>query len=198
MSLALSIKEGAIYVDWSGCEADGAEVYKVVRSSNSTVSWPAGEGDTLIAAIGIGEATATWDEHAPAGKKAWYRVFCVRHTDDGYKVLVASAVRYIVAPAGEPAPKPSAMWIEVKAEGGSVVVHWEACGGESFSHYRVVRKVDGVSSVVTEIEDPGVTTWVDDSVEAGKTYKYLVQSKGVIDGSYVLLGSTEYAAVTVE
>ena len=90
------------------------------------------------------------------------------------------------------------MWIEVNVEGGNVVVHWEACGGESFSHYRIVRKVDGVSSVVAEIENAGVTTWVDDSVEAGKTYKYLVQSKGVIDGSYVLLGSTDYAAVTVE
>ena len=93
MSLTLSVKDGGVYIDWSDCKADGAEVYKVVRSSNSTVNWPAGDGDTLIAAVGIGEATAAWDKHAPAGKKAWYRVFCVRHTDDGYKVLVASAVR---------------------------------------------------------------------------------------------------------
>lgn len=180
MSLALSIKDGGVYLDWTGCGADGADYYKVVRSSDSAVSWPAGEGDTLVAAVEIGGTTAAWDEHAPAGKKAWYRVFCVRHTDDGYKVLVSSPVRPIVAPAGEPAPEPSAMWIEVGVDGGHVVVHWQACGGELFSHYRVIRKVDGVSQVVAEIDDAGATAWVDETVEAGGTYKYLVQSKGVI------------------
>ncbi|OGO51086.1 MAG: hypothetical protein A2Z32_06770 [Chloroflexi bacterium RBG_16_69_14] len=198
LGLTLAVKEGAVYIDFSECKIDGADYYKVVRSTDSTVKWPAGEGDTLVAAVGIGGKTAAWDKGAPAGKKAWYRVFCVNKTEDGYKVLNSSPVRGITAPAVDPAPEPKAMWIEVKVDGGHVVVHWEGCGGEQFSHYRILRRTGDSTTVVAEFEDAAVTTWVDESVEAGGTYKYLVQSKGVIEGSYVLLGSTDWAAVTVE
>jgi hypothetical protein len=197
MGLTLAVKEGAIYIDFTECKVDGAQYYKVVRSSDSTVKWPAGDNDTLVAAVAIGGRTAAWDEHAPAGKKAWYRVFCVRHTEDGYKVLNSSPARSITAPAAKPAPEPKAMWIEVTVEGGHVVVHWEGCGGDLFSHYRILRKTGDSTTVVAEIENAGVTTWVDESVEAGGTYTYLVQAKGTMDGSYVLLGSTDWAAVTV-
>ena len=198
LGLTLAVKEGVIYIDFTECKVDGADYYKVVRSSDSTVKWPAGEGDTLVAAIEMGDKTAAWDKSAPAGKKAWYRVFCVRHTEDGYKVLNSSPVRSITAPAENPAPEPKAMWIEVTTEGGHVVVKWEGCGGELFSHYRLLRKTGESTTVVAEVENAGTTTWVDESVEVGGTYKYLVQSKGVIEGSYVLLGSTDWAAVTVE
>jgi hypothetical protein len=198
LGLTLAVKEGVIYIDFTECKAVGADYYKVVRSSDSTVKWPAGDNDTLVAAIEMGGKTAAWDEHAPAGKKAWYRVFCVRHTEDGYKVLNSSPARSITAPAEKPAPEPKAMWIEVTVEGGHVVVNWEGCGGELFSHYRILRKTGDSTTVVAEIENAGTTTWVDESVEVGGTYEYLVQSKGVIEGSYVLLGSTDWAAVTVE
>jgi hypothetical protein len=198
LGLTLAVKEGAIFIDFSECKVDGAEYYKVVRSTDSTVKWPAGENDTLVAAVGMDGKTAAWDKGAPSGKKAWYRVFCVRHTEEGYKVLASSAVRGITAPVKDPAPEPKAMWIEVTTDGGHAVVHWEACGGEQFSHYRILRKTAEGSSVVAEIADAGVTTWVDESVAAGGTYKYLVQAKGVIEGSYVLLGSTDWAYLTVE
>jgi hypothetical protein len=166
--------------------------------SDETVKWPAGDNDTLVAAIEVGGKTAAWDEHAPAGKKAWYRVFCVRHTEDGYKVLTSSAAKSITAPAEKPAPEPKSMWIDVAVDGGHVVVTWEACGGDQFSHYRILRKTGEGTTVVAEIENAGSTTWVDESVEVGGTYKYLVQSKGKIEGSWVLLGSTDWAVVTVE
>ena len=198
LGLTLAVKEGAISIDFTECTVDGADTYKVVRSSNESVSWPLGEGDTLIAAIGMDGKTATMDEHAPAGKKAWYRVFCVRHTADGYKVLTSSPVRSITAPAKDPAPEPKHMGIEVSLDGGHVVIHWTACGGEAFSHYRIVRMSGDTTKVIAEIENADTTTWVDETVEAGGTYKYMVQSKGLIEGSYVLLGSTDWAAVTVD
>ncbi len=83
LGLTLAVKEGVIYIDFSECKAAGAEYYKVVRSSDSTVKWPAGESDTLVAAVGMDGKTAAWDKGAPSGKKAWYRVFCVRHAEDG-------------------------------------------------------------------------------------------------------------------
>ncbi len=90
------------------------------------------------------------------------------------------------------------MGIEVSVDGGHVVIHWTACGGEQFSHYRVVRMSGDTTKVVAEIENADTTTWVDETVEGGATYKYMVQSKGLIEGSYVLLGSTDWAAVTVD
>jgi hypothetical protein len=197
LGLTLAVKEDAIFIDFTECKVEGADYYKVVRSSDSTVKWPAGGGDTVVAAVEIGGKTAAWDKGAPAGKKAWYRVFCVRHTEDGYKVPNSSAVRAITAPAEKPAPEPSSMWIDVAVDGGDVVVKWEACDEEQFSHYRILRKTGEGTTVVAEIENAGTTTWVDDSVEAGGTYKYLVQSKGKIEGSWVLLGSTDWAVVTV-
>ena len=198
LGLTVAVKDGGVYIDFSECKVDGAEVYKVVRSTDETVKWPAGDNDTLIAAIGMGDKTAAWDKHAPAGKKAWYRVFCVRHTDAGYKVLNSSAVRGIKAPAADPAPEPKHMGIEVAVDGAHVVIAWDGCGSEQFSHYRILRRTGDSTVVVKEIEDAGTTTWVDESVEAGVTYKYMVQAKGKVDGSYVLLGSTDWAAVTVD
>jgi hypothetical protein len=183
---------------------DGADAYKVVRSKDSTVTWPAGDGDELIAAVGMDGSLKAWDEHAPAGKKSYYRVFCVKHTDAGYKVLAKTAVGSIVAPEATPKPTPkptpevSAMWLETSVDEDAVVLTWEACGSDGFSHYRVVRKVDGEGSVIAEIEDAGTTTYRDAAVESGKTYHYLVQAKGHIGDDWVLLGTTEWVAVTID
>lgn len=202
LSLSLAVKEGAILIDFSACEVDGAEYYKIVRSTDSTVRWPAGDGDSVVAAIEVGAATKARDEHAKPGKKAWYRVFCVRHTDDGYRVLAASATKAIVAPAAEatpkptPHPEPSAMWIEAGVDGATIVVSWEACGSEGFSHYRILRKVDGDATVIAEVGDASTTTYVDSDVEPGVTYRYLVQAKGHIGDDWFLLGTTEWTTVT--
>jgi hypothetical protein len=204
LEIAVVVKEGAVVVKWSACEVDGADVYKIVRSSDSTVRWPAGDNDTLIGAVEIGGTRKAWDGDAPAGKKVWYRVFCAKRTESGYKVLAASGAASIVAP--EPAPKPtpkptpevSAMWIEAGQDGASVVLGWEACGSDGFSHYRIVRKVDGEGGVIAEIEDAGTTTFVDAAVEPGVTYHYVVQAKGQLDGEWLLLGTTEWVSVSVE
>jgi hypothetical protein len=201
MTLALSKQEGAILIDWSACGVDGADYYKVVRSKDSTVRWPAGDNDELVAAVEIGGKTKAWDEHAPSGKKVWYRVFCVRHTEDGYKVLAASPAKAITAPdkpKPDPIPEPAAMWINADVDGGAVVLHWEACGSDAFSHYRILRKTDGEPKVIAEVENYEVTTYVDHAVEPGVTYRYLVQAKGHQGDTWFLLGTTEWVAVSVE
>jgi hypothetical protein len=204
LDLGLAVKEGAVVIEWSACRVDGAEVYKVVRSTDSTVTWPLGDGDELVAVVEIGGSTRALDDGAPAGKKTWYRVFCVRHTEDGYRVLAASGTGAIVAPAPTPKPTPKptpdtcAMAIEAGVDGGAVVLHWDACEADGFSHYRIIRKADGEASLLTEIDDLGTTTFIDESAEPRVTYHYLVQAKGLIEGDYVLLGTTEWVAVTIE
>lgn len=204
LSMSLAIKEGGVLVDWSACDVAGADYYKVVRSTDSTVNWPKGDNDELIAAVEIGGATKAWDGDAKSGQKAWYRAFCVRRTDDGYKVLAASEARAIVAPDREytpkptPHPEPSAMWIQAGASGGNVTITWQALGAEGFSHYRILRKTDGDAQVIAEVEDASTTSYVDDAVDVGQTYAFAIQAKGHIGDDWFLLGSTEWATVTVE
>ena len=106
IAIAMAIKESHPVVEWGSCNGFDFDKYKVVRSTNSTVAWPTGEGDELIAAVERGGSRRVYDKHAPHGVKVWYRVFCVRHTDDGYKVLNSSAVKGIQVPEEPEAPTP--------------------------------------------------------------------------------------------
>jgi len=174
-----------------------------VRSYDDTITWPAGDNDSGIAAVEIGGERRAWDKDAKGGKVAYYRVFCVNKTEDGYKVLAASKVASIKVPVREePTPKPTpevaALWIEAGQDGDAVVVTWEACDSDGFDHYRVIRKADGEANVIAEIGDQGTTAFVDDDVEVGGTYKYMVMAKGTFGDEWVLLGTTEWAVVTVE
>ena len=202
LGLTLGSDGGAVSIDWTACTLAGADAYKVVRSTNEHVTWPAGDGDTLVVVIGVGGATAVVDEHAPAGKKAWYRVFCVHHTGDGYAVLTTSPVRGITVPGTEPTPTPAPdaceISLEVALDGGHPVLHWTACDSDQFSHYRIVRTTGDETKLMAEVAGAGNTTWADTSAETGHTYQYLIQAKGLIGTSYVLLGTTDFVGVTVE
>jgi hypothetical protein len=208
LALSLSIREGKPYVDWAECSGD-FDYYKVVRSTNSAVSWPKGAGDSLAAAVGPDGKTAIRDGDAPAGKKVWYRVFCVRETDGGYKVIASSATKAVSVPAEKPEPEPDpvALGFEVDLTDGGVKLRWEACGSESFVAYKVVRSAgsnpsympgtDG-TQVIAVIENPGTTSFTDGEVEAGQTWHYRVQAIGYMNGHKILLGQTAVIAVTVE
>ena len=209
LSLKVVIDGGHPWLDWSDCGADGFDYYKVVRSTDSTVKFPPGEDDTVVAAVGPDGKTAFYDKEAPGSRKLWYRVFCVETSEAGYKVLAASDARAIETPAYEkpeiPDPKPMGFEVGVGPDGG-IVLHWEACGGELFHYYKVVRSrfenpsylpgTDG-SEVLAVIENPANTVWVDGVDEGGTSY-YRIQSIGVIDGQKVLLGQTAVKSVTVE
>ena len=209
LALSLSIKEGQPFLDWSACERD-FHYYKIVRSTNSSVTWPKGEGDSLAGVVGHDGKTALFDGDAPSGKKVWYRVFCVRETDAGWKVIGASPAKAIEVPAHEPDPEPEpvAIGFEVgRSDGGGVSLHWEGCGGESFIAYKVVRSAgpnpsylpgtDG-SQVIGVIENREATSLADNEVAAGQTWYYRVQCIGWMNDHKILLGQTAAIAITVE
>lgn len=207
LEIALGHGDAGIVIEWSRCEVDGAEAYKVVRSSDERATWPLGDGDTLVGVVGMDGKTRLVDDGAPDGT-AWYRVFCVRHTGDGYQVLAASTAKGIESteatpkptekPTPKPTPSPEALWIEIGADGGAIVLHWEACDSDVFSHYRILRKTDGEASLLTEVGERDATTYVDDTVEPGVTYRYLVQAKGHVGDDWILLGATDWAAGSVD
>jgi hypothetical protein len=207
MSITVVIKEGHPFIDWSACTGTDFDYYKVVRSMDSTVTWPIGDNDTKVAAVGKDGETKAWDANAPGGKKVFYRVFCIRETESDSVAVAATAVKGIQTPAGEPAPDPKALGFEVDVTGEGVVLHWQACGVDNFSYYKVVRSTttenpsyfpwtDG-TELIGVIENQDVTQFVDSSVESGQTIYYRVQCLGIWNGEKVLRGQTAVIAVTI-
>ena len=208
LALTVTLGDGKPFVNWSDCSGDW-DLYKVVRSTDSTVSWPKGEGDSLAAVVGKDGETTFRDGDAPAGKKVWYRVFCVRQTEAGYKVVAASVAKAIEVPAAEPQPEPDAVSLDFQVEvteGGNIALHWGACSHESFVAYKVLRSTgenpsylpstDG-TQVRSVIENPGLTSYTDGDVASGQTWTYRVQCIGYMNGHKILLGETAATAVTL-
>ncbi|TAL10055.1 MAG: hypothetical protein EPO00_05055 [Chloroflexota bacterium] len=207
IALTVVIKEGHPFLDWSECGGLDFDYFKVVRSTDATVTWPKGENDTLVAAIGRDGNSKLFDADAPAGKKLYYRVFCVRSTEAGYVAVAASAVKGVVTPAAEPAPDPVALGFEVNVTGEGVVLNWQASAGDGFAFYKVLRStwnehpsylpyVDG-TEVIGVIENRATNQLTDTSVTSGQTIYYRVQAIGMWNGAKVLLGQTAVIAVTI-
>jgi hypothetical protein len=205
LGLTLALHEGGVAADWTACGVDGFDAYKLVRSTDPTVSWPMGEHDSLA---GVTEdATAFLDHDAPAGKTLYYRVFCVDRVGDGYRVLRSSAVKHITTPAEDPGPKPepTVIDLELGATDGGVALHWDACPSDAFHWYKIVRSAspnpsylpatDG-SVVVGVIEDPSVREFVDTTAEPGHWF-YRVQAIGYWNDQKVVLCQTTVHDVTV-
>ncbi|HUG30716.1 MAG TPA: hypothetical protein VMQ65_09435 [Candidatus Limnocylindria bacterium] len=207
IALTLAIKEYHPVLQWGSCDGLGFDYYKVVRSSDSTVTWPAGDGDEVIAAVEQGGTRKAYDKYAPHGDKAWYRVFCVRKGDDGYKVVNASATKGIEVPE-EPTP-PDPIGIELHAwltDGGKVALDWSACEVDGFAFYKLVRSDwnedpsylpwhDG-SEVIAAISEMGATQLETSAPDSGQTAWFRVQCLGYMGDQKVLLGESAAIAVT--
>jgi hypothetical protein len=208
LELAVKLKEGHPFLDWSQCKADGFDAYKIVVSKDSTVKWPAGDNDWVAAAIGDRDVTAFHDEDAPDGKTLWYRVFCLDATDGGYEILAASNAKAVTTPETDPGPKPGTeeLGIDAGVDGGTAWLDWESCGSDGFVYYKVVRSEHDDPSylpwtegteLVAVIENPGESAWEDHDVESGDTWFYRVQAIGKWNGEKVLLGETRVVKVEV-
>ena len=207
IGLALVIKEYHPFMEWGSCESLDFSYYKVVRSTDSTVTWPPSDGDEMIAAVEPGGARKAYDKYAPHGHKAWYRVFCVRKTEAGYKVLNASATKGIEVPEEPTPPDPISLGIDWSVTGeGKVVLSWDACEVDGFAFYKVVKSTwnehpsylpwtDG-TEVIGVVESMSATEWHDWAPDAGHTAYYRVQCLGYIGGVKVLLGQTAVVTVT--
>lgn len=207
--LALASKEDHPVLEWGSCAGLDFDYYKVVRSKDSTVSWPTGEADEVIAVVERGGNRRAYDGGAPHGRKVWYRVFCVRKTEAGYKVVNASATKGIEVPEETPPPDPIHLGLEASVNGeGRVVLSWSACEVDGFAFYKVVKSTwndnpsyypwtDGtdVIGVVEGMHDTELHDWAPD---AGGTVWYRVQCLGYVDGHKVLLGESAVVAVTTD
>ena len=213
IAISLALKEGRPYLSWGACEGISFDYYKVVRSSDSTVTWPAGSGDTTVAAVSPGATRATWDTSAPTGKNLYYRVFCVQSTSYGYKAVRSSAVKVIETP-GDPTPPAEcslslavslvAATLTTNPGGTGVLLDWTACASQGLVYYKVVRSATSNPSylpwtdgtTVVAVGDPAGETAHVDHPGAGKWY-YRVQAIGMVNGSKAVLGQTAVIAVTV-
>jgi hypothetical protein len=182
-------KEHWAKLAWKPYLGDGFEVYKVVRSADATIGWPAAGGDALVGVVGAVDAPWFADE-PPCGTAWFYRVFAVRSTDAGYQTLAASnVVGVTVACAPKPTPvvtQPIALEAHATA-GVGVELAWQACEADGFAAYKVVRSTthadpryplnDG-SELIAVIGDPAETWYTDGPVPAGETWTYRVVAKG--------------------
>jgi hypothetical protein len=207
IALEVTLMEGHPFVDWTECTGLDFDYYKVVRSADSMVTWPKGENDVLVAAVGVDGKTKAWDSDAPGGTTVFYAVFCVRSTDAGYEVVAASPVKGIETPVLAPAPDPVALGFEAGVTGEGVVLSWGACAVDNFVYYKVVRSsttdnpsyfpwTDG-TELISVIENSGNTQFVDTNIASGQTIYYRVQCLGHWNGTKVLLGQTAVVAVTI-
>ena len=208
IALTLAIKEYHPVLQWGSCDGLDFDYYKVVRSSDSTVTWPAGDGDAVFAVVERGGTRKAYDKDVAHGHKAWYRVFCVRKGEDGYKVVNASATKGIEIPEEPTPPDPVSLALDAwLTEGGKVALDWSACDVDGFAFYKVVRSTwnedpsylpwtDG-SEVIAAISEMGATQLETSAPESDQTAWYRVQCLGYMGDQKVLLGESAAVAVTV-
>src|SRR4029077_15550662 len=100
MSLHLeSSDSGGVSLGWSTCEADGFSAYKVVRSPDESTTWPLGGDDKLVTYVTDRGTPHFVDSDVEAGGHYFYRVFCVKATSDGFKILNSTHVEDFTVPA---------------------------------------------------------------------------------------------------
>jgi hypothetical protein len=207
LDLALALKGTKVVITWTSCSGD-FDYYKVVRSKDSTVTWPMGGQDSGVAAIGKDGERIAWDGGLPEGITLWYRVFCVKAGDSGYTVIAASPMKSITTPVVEPKPAPevTSMAFDAAATTGGIVLTWGSCCSDGFKYYKVIRSMAGNpsylpstagSEVIAVVGDPWLTQYIDTKAGPG-TWYYRVQAIGFWDGTVVVLGQTAVKSVTLE
>lgn len=200
-------KDTKIKLAWGAFGGDGFEYYKVVRSGDGTVTWPA-SGDDVVVGV-VGDRHATWFADKPPCGTAWtYRVFAVRHGDGGYVTLAASNPAAATA-ACAPAPTP----VEVKAiafevsvlPGEGIRLAWEGCWRDGFKAYKVVRSATNAdprfplnngTELIGVIGDVNQTLFVDTSAGVGQAWTYRVVAVTDGGGTYVPLCETAAKTAT--
>lgn len=201
LTLETWAKDTKVKLSWTAFGGEGFEYYKVVRSADTTVTWPASGDDQVVGVIG--DANAPWYADKPGCGTAWYyRVFAVRHGEAGYATLAASNVSMVgtaCAPAPEPVVvKPLAFNLEV-VPGTGIRLSWEPCWNDRFAAYKLVRSkvnadprfpLNDGAELVAVIGDAGQTVFLDGAVAAGETWTYRVVAVKSGGGGYVPLCET--------
>ncbi len=207
MSLSVTLKNGVPYLHWSACTSDKFDYYKLVRSTDSTVQWPLGDGDTLIGVVSNQAETGGWDYDAPVGETSYYKVFCVDATDAGYITLDSTPVRHVTVVAIATPPPPSALGFGATFDAGTVHLSWDACvSAGDFVYYKVVRSLgtdpsylpwtDG-TELIGVIGNQSEVAYDDSAVASGDVWHYRIQALGMWDGQKVVLCQSAVVEVVV-
>lgn len=196
-------KEGRIKLAWSKYAGDAFSYYKVLRSRDATITWPPGENDKLVVAIEDRSVTYAIDK-PDCGVEWHYRVFAVRATEAGYKVVAASNVAGAYIECPKPA-EPQVMGFEAwQTEAGHVKLAWQQCTRDGFAAYKVVRSQTNElpafplhegDELLAAIGNREQTVYEDGAVEPGQTWFYRVLCVG---GDGAVLGATKSVAVSIE
>jgi hypothetical protein len=227
LQLTATLSGSKVVLTWTAYEGDDFAYYKVVRSSDAEASWPLGEGDKLVAAIGD-QGKLTFTDAPPTGATWSYQVFAVKCSEDGYQVIAVSNLVTVTVPKATPKPVPncnmslSATLIAPTAvDGGvaltvqpgySVKLKWTKYTCDMFEAYVIIRsetnsKLSGVVneegqngiSVLGEKTEIGATSWVDSGLKPGHTYYFRVYAVNFSQACYggVMLGQSNIVKVTI-
>ncbi len=91
-SLSITVSGGQPHLSWTACTAGNFAAYAVVRSTDSEIHFPAETNDTLVALVKSAASTSLIDAGAPAGVRAYYRVWCTYLADTEYKTIWTTPV----------------------------------------------------------------------------------------------------------
>jgi len=225
LTITVQALPGKAKIIWSAYTGDDFAYYKVVRSTDDTVTWPLGGDDTLAKAISD-QDTLTYTDCSGAGTFT-YRVFAVKVDGDGFAVVAQSEAKTVsIAPADTSTPTPTATptptpthkpsptkkpvdtsrlgTIKVKNNGdGTYTFSWHSYkGSKAFDYY----KLDGQtypnkpgyaenSGDYWACEDNGTTT-ATVSVDPGK-WNINVEAVKVGDGDPAVVARTSVLKLTV-
>ena len=177
---------------------DGADVLqgRALDRLDACAGRPA-TATSSIAAVEIGGATKAWDEHAlRRARRPGYRVFCVRHSEDGYKVLAGDPGRSRSSPRRpEPTPKPTPSRNRPRCGSRPAPTRRPSSCSLGSLWQRRLQPLPGPPQdrrrrlrSSPRSATPGRRPTVDDGGRTGGTYHYLVQAKGHVGDDWVLLG----------
>lgn len=209
LALEAWAKETKVKLAWSKFAGNGFTYYKVVRSADAAIGWPAGGGDQVVGAIGDPYAPFMADR-PPCGTTWHYRVFAVHKGDGAYTVLATSNVASALAtcaPVATPGQVlPLAFELTVMP-GQGVKLAWQACGATGFVAYKVVRSMTNPdprfplnegTELIAVIGDPGQVHHLDVAVEAGQAWTYRVVAVANGGGGYVPVCQTAAVSATAQ
>jgi hypothetical protein len=210
IGLTVASADGRVKLVWTQYSGDRFHYYKIVRSTDSTVRWPLGEKDTLVAYTENQEQTKLIDETAPCGTRVWYRVFAVTSGETGYTVLAASPTRGITVegctkPTPTPHPDPAGMDLSATQVADGVQLTWSGCDSDAFAAYKVVRSqtdehpsypLNDGDQLIGVLSNAATHTFTDPDVAPGQTWHYRVLAMGN-DGAWYPVCVTDAVTVSV-
>ncbi len=190
-------------IEWSPCTDAAFAVYKIVRSGDSSVTWPAGDGDKVVGAVESQEAGRFVDRTVSAGRAYHYRVFGL--AKDGNRVFVAcqTGVKKIATPPAEPGPDPSKLSMTGVIKEGHPFLDWAACEGLDFDYYKLVRSKDATvswplgdnDSLAAVVGRDGETKAWDAEAPGGRKLFYRVYCVRSTEAGYVVLAASNVVSV---